>query len=121
MISAKYAPKIALAASFGATVAAIEPDWVLSRGSWREKIRLRRELLSAMGWQRVRVHAFELFSNPQDVAHRIAEQLGLEIFKQPQVLFENTPVAFEDTPMAWGENSESNDQDLRDNKPPHWS
>mgnify|MGYP006187462171 CR=1 FL=1 len=82
----------------------------------------RLNLLEETRFEKLPVNVFE---NPKiasiNVAHRIAEQLGLEIFKQPQVLFENTPVAFEDTPMAWGENSESNDQDLRDNKPPHWS
>jgi len=33
-----------------------------------------------------------------------------------------TPIArvFEDTDAAWGDRSDSNDQRLREDKPPHW-
>ncbi len=38
-----------------------------------------------------------------------APQYGLEVTR-----------AAEDTDAAWGDNSESNDSDLKRNKPPHW-
>jgi len=49
---------------------------VLHKSSLRESLRLRPELLRRLGWHYVRVHAFELFSDPDAVAHRIMTILG---------------------------------------------
>ena len=54
------------------------------------------------------------------MAQRIAMELGIEITKKPQPLFEMEPRAFEDTASAWGDPEDSNDQRLKEDKPPHW-
>lgn len=68
--------KLGLVASHGGRCAVIESDTVLHRSSLRESLRLRPELLRRLGWHYVRVHAFELFSDPDAVAHRIMTLLG---------------------------------------------
>ena len=55
---------------------AIETDTVLLRGSLRESLRLRPELLRRLGWHYLRVHVFELFSDPDAVAQSIVTLLG---------------------------------------------
>jgi hypothetical protein len=55
---------------------AVETDTVLHRSSLRESLRLRPELLRRLGWHYVRVHAFELFSDPDAVANRIVTMVG---------------------------------------------
>jgi len=72
-----------------------------------------------MGWQYIRVHSFELFSDPQAVAQRIAESLGMQISQRPVRLFENDR-AYEDTDIAWGDKPIGNDDRLRGDVPPHW-
>jgi hypothetical protein len=44
--------------------------------------------------------------------------LGMDLQSRKQPLFEEP--AFEDTPRAWGDPEDSNDDRLRDDKPPHW-
>jgi hypothetical protein len=56
----------------------IETDTVLHRSSLRESLRLRPELLRRLGWHYLRVHAFELFSDPDAVAARVATMLGAD-------------------------------------------
>jgi hypothetical protein len=73
-----------------------------------------------MRWRYVRVYSFELFSDPQAVANRIAESLGLQVSKRPLPLFEKEEKAFEDSDLAWGDRAESNDNRLKQDKPPHW-
>jgi len=68
--------KLGLVASRGGMCIAIETDTVLHRSSLRESLRLRPELLRRLGWHYLRVHAFELFSDPEAVAARIAVMLG---------------------------------------------
>lgn len=112
-----FANRIGLAASLGKNAAVVDPDWGLKGDSWDEKLRLRPGLLRAMGWKYVRVHALEIFANPQDVANRVAKVLGLDLEKKPEPLFER---AFEDTARAWGDPDDSNDDRLRNERPPHW-
>ncbi len=68
--------KLGLVASHGGMCAVIETDMVLHSASLRESLRLRPELLRRLGWHYVRVHAFELFSDPDAVATRITAMLG---------------------------------------------
>jgi hypothetical protein len=70
--------KLALVASRGGMCIAIETDAMLHRTSLRESLRLRPELLRRLGWHYARVHAFELFSDPDLVAARIASMLGAD-------------------------------------------
>jgi hypothetical protein len=55
---------------------AIDTDAVLLSQSLRESLRLRPELLRRLGWHYLRVHAFELFSDPETVANRVVSMLG---------------------------------------------
>ena len=112
-----FASRIGLAVNLGNKAAVVDPDWGLRGDSWDEKLRLRPGLLRAMGWKYIRVHALEIFSHPQDVAHRVAKELGLDVERKPEPLFEK---AFEDTGRAWGDPDDSNDDRLRNERPPHW-
>jgi len=70
--------KLGLVASRGGMCIAIETDTVLHRASLRESLRLRPELLRRLGWHYLRVHAFELFSDPDAVAAKVAVMLGAD-------------------------------------------
>ncbi|WP_213813621.1 ATP-binding protein [Glaciihabitans sp. dw_435] len=70
--------KLGLVAAYKGTCVTIETDTVLHRTSLRESLRLRPELLRRLGWHYLRVHAFELFSNPDEVAARIVTMLGAD-------------------------------------------
>jgi alkanesulfonate monooxygenase SsuD/methylene tetrahydromethanopterin reductase-like flavin-dependent oxidoreductase (luciferase family) len=57
----------------------VETDAVVNRGSLRESLRLRPEVLRRLGWHYVRVHSFELFGDPETVAARIAKLIGATV------------------------------------------
>jgi hypothetical protein len=120
-VDTSYAPELPLIASFGNSAAVIEPDWSIPGQNRTEKFHIRPGFLGALGWRYTRVYSFELFSDPQSVALRIAENLGMQVAKRPQPLFDSADRAFEDSDLAWGEKSETNDSRLRQDKPPHWS
>ncbi|MEY3028631.1 MAG: hypothetical protein RL198_28 [Actinomycetota bacterium] len=101
-----FADRIGLVASFGNQAAVIDPDWGLLGESWDERLRLRPNLLRAMGWSYLRVHALEIFSTPQQVALRIARSLGAPDPQAPK--------------SASDSNLDSNDARLESDKPPHW-
>lgn len=105
-------------ASYGSSAAVIEPDWSIPGAIRTEKFRLRPRLLESLGWQYIRVYSFELFSDPQALAHRIAGRLGMAVGRQAQPLFEDR--AFEDTDIAWGDSGATNDAKLKGDRPPHW-
>jgi hypothetical protein len=117
-VKLNFAGRIGLAVSHGNKAAVVDADWSLVGDSWDDKLRLRPGLLRAMGWHYLRVHALELFARPQDVAHRIATDMGLNLEIRKEPLFEDK--AFEDTNRAWGDPDDSNDDRLWDDKPPHW-
>jgi very-short-patch-repair endonuclease len=68
--------KLGLVASHQGMCLTIETDSVLHGSSLRESLRLRPEMLRRLGWHYLRVHAFELFSEPDAVADRIVTMLG---------------------------------------------
>lgn len=113
-----FASRIGLAASYGSKAVVVDADWSLVGESLDERLRLRPGLLRAMGWQYLRVHAFEIFARPQEVANRIAVKLGINLQGKPEKLFDE--LANEDRPESWGDGDNSNDDRLRDDKPPHW-
>jgi hypothetical protein len=119
-VDATFAERLSLVAAYGGKNAVIVPDWALRGDTLSEKLRLRPTLLKAIGWHYIRVHSFELFSDPQAVALRIAETLGMQISQRPQRLFENER-AYEDTDMAWGDRPTGNDDRLRGDVPPHYN
>ncbi len=59
-----------------AVVAVSDPE--TAGESLRESLRLRPQALRRLGWHYVRVHAFDLYSDPAGVAARIAGILGIE-------------------------------------------
>ncbi|KQO84072.1 AAA family ATPase [Frigoribacterium sp. Leaf263] len=70
--------KLGLVAAHDGVCVTIETDTTLSRTSLRESLRARPETLRRLGWHYVRVHAFQLFTDPDAVASRVAEVLGIE-------------------------------------------
>jgi hypothetical protein len=117
-VALNFGGRIGLAVSFAKRAAVVDPDWALVGDSWDEKLRVRPGLLRSMGWEYQRIHALDIFAKPQDVANRIAMSLGVDLIRQAQPLFDDR--AFEDTKGAWGHENDSNDDRLRDDKPPHW-
>ena len=113
-----YTSRIPMAVSFGAKSLIVLPDWNLIGDDLSEKIRLRPALLTAMGWKTMRVHALEIFSDPQAIAVRIGDELGMQLTAKPQSLFDEP--SFDETDSAWGDFQGSNDQRLKNEKPPHW-
>lgn len=80
--------KLGLVASHGGRCAAIETDAMLQRSTLRESLRMRPELLRRLGWHYLRVHVFELFSDPDAVARRISTLLAAD----PAPITEPIPV-----------------------------
>jgi hypothetical protein len=70
--------KLGLVASLGGRCAVIETDAALQHSSLRESLRLRPEQLRRLGWHYIRAHVFELFSDPDAVARRVAGILGAD-------------------------------------------
>ena len=68
--------KLGLVASHHGMCLTIETDTVLQGTSLRESLRLRPQMLRRLGWHYLRVHAFELFSDPDAVADRVVSILG---------------------------------------------
>ncbi len=114
-----FGARIPLVASFGNQHLVIEPDWANLDLNFSERIRLRPALLANLGWSYHRIYSFEVFSDPQSVAESIASRLGVEV---TPTMLTTAPVerVFEDTDQAWGEQPLSNDDRLRQDKPPHW-
>ena len=69
--------KLGLVAANGGMCFVVETDQALFGRSLRESIRLRPEVLRRLGWHYARVHAFEVFADPDAVADRIAMAAGL--------------------------------------------
>ncbi len=75
-VSLGHRGKLGLVASRGGMCVTIETDAVLHGATLRESLRLRPELLQRLGWHYLRVHAFDLFSDPDAVASRVAMMVG---------------------------------------------
>lgn len=124
-VKADFGQNLTLIASYGNRAVELQPDWVVSDRDLNQELNLRPRLLKALGWQVKRVHAFELFADPERFARELAESLGVQIFNRSQPLFEDE-VKFEDTDAAWGDYRKSstgdgaNDARLKQDKPPHW-
>lgn len=69
--------KLGLVAANGGMCVIVDTDAVFTGRSLREALRLRPEVLRRLGWHYARVHAFELFTDPDAVADRIARMAGL--------------------------------------------
>lgn len=75
-VALDYRGSIPLAASYGDRAIAVDFD--LGEGdSLRDSLRLRPSVLRRLGWHFARVHSFDLFSDPDEVAARIARIIGV--------------------------------------------
>ncbi|WP_417555638.1 AAA family ATPase [Microbacterium sp.] len=77
-VDVDYRGLLPLVAQHGGRAVVIESDPESHDESLRESLRLRPQVLRRLGWHYVRVHAFDLYSDPATVARRIATVLGIE-------------------------------------------
>jgi hypothetical protein len=78
-----YRGMLTLVASYSGRAVVVETDRDVGRGSLRESLRLRPDVLRRLGWHYLRVHSFELFADPDAVAVRIARLIG---WKEPEAV-----------------------------------
>ncbi|WP_416361090.1 AAA family ATPase [Microbacterium sp. UFMG61] len=76
-VDVDYRGLLPLVAQHAGKAVVIESDPESRGDSLRETLRLRPNVLRRLGWHYVRVHAFDLYSDPATVASRIAEVLGI--------------------------------------------
>ncbi|MGB4137575.1 MAG: AAA family ATPase, partial [Microbacterium sp.] len=76
-VDVDYRGLLPLVAQHEGKAVVIESDPESRRESLRESLRLRPHILRRLGWHYVRVHAFDLYSDPATVATRIAAVLGI--------------------------------------------
>jgi hypothetical protein len=113
-----FGENLELVLSYGNRAGVIQADWLQLNAPLVERLRLNPALLEAMGWKLIRVHSFELFSDPQTLALRIAISMGLPASTRQAALFEER--SKDDTDTGWGDAGSSNDRRLKEDKPPHW-
>ena len=77
-VDVDYRGLLPLVAQHGGKAVVAESDPETVGESLRESLRLRPQILRRLGWHYVRVHAFDLYSDPAAVAVRIAAMLGVE-------------------------------------------
>ncbi|WP_203139299.1 AAA family ATPase [Microbacterium sp. JZ31] len=76
-VDVDYRGLLPLVAQYEGKAVVVEPDPESRGESLRESLRLRPHVLRRLGWHYVRVHAFDLYSDPAAVAERIAGVLGV--------------------------------------------
>ncbi|WP_105566000.1 ATP-binding protein [Microbacterium halophytorum] len=76
-VDVDYRGLLPLVAQYGGKAVVVEPDPESRGESLRESLRLRPHVLRRLGWHYVRVHAFDLYSDPAAVAARIGGVLGI--------------------------------------------
>ncbi len=74
-VDVDYRGLLPLVAQYGGRAVVAESDPETSGSSLRESLRLRPQILRRLGWHYVRVHSFDLYSDPAGVAQRIAAVL----------------------------------------------
>lgn len=90
-VDVHYRGLLPLVAQHGGRAVVVESDPETTGESLRESLRLRPQILRRLGWHYVRVHSFDLYSDPAAVARRIAEMLGLSA-DTPTVDTETKPI-----------------------------
>lgn len=76
-VDVHYRGLLPLVAQHDGKAVVVESDPEAGTGSLREALRLRPQVLRRLGWHYVRVHSFDLYRDPADVAARIAGLLGV--------------------------------------------
>lgn len=90
---------IPLVATANGVCVAVDTDQQLRDMSIREGLRLRPQALHRLGWHYLRVHAFELFADPDGVAKRIGELTGV-LVEQPDVVLSDEASELSDDERA---------------------
>ena len=76
-VDVHYRGLLPLVAQYAGKAVVVESDPETIGESLRESLRLRPQILRRLGWHYVRVHSFDLYRDPADVARRIADMLGV--------------------------------------------
>ncbi|GAA1465525.1 hypothetical protein GCM10009620_05710 [Microbacterium thalassium] len=76
-VDVHYRGLLPLVAQADGRAVVVESDPETIGESLRESLRLRPQILRRLGWHYVRVHSFDLYSDPAGVAARIAGLLGV--------------------------------------------
>ncbi len=76
-VDVHYRGRLPLVAQYDGRAVVAESDPETIGESLRESLRLRPQILRRLGWHYVRVHSFDLYSDPAGVAARIAAMLGI--------------------------------------------
>ncbi|MEZ3159443.1 AAA family ATPase [Microbacterium sp. BWT-B31] len=76
-VDVHYRGLLPLVAQFEGKALVVESDPETIGESLRESLRLRPQVLRRLGWHYIRVHSFDLYSDPAGVAARIAAILGI--------------------------------------------
>ncbi|MDN3311029.1 AAA family ATPase [Microbacterium oryzae] len=92
-VDVDYHGMLPLVAQRSGKAVVVESDPESRDASLRESLRLRPHALRRLGWHYVRVHAFDLYSDPAAVAQRIAAVLGVSA-DTPRVDSDTEPLAF---------------------------
>nr|WP_231637196.1 AAA family ATPase [Microbacterium sp. No. 7] len=82
-VDVDYRGLLPLVAQHRGTAVVVESDPETRSGSLRESLRLRPQILRRLGWHYVRVHSFDLYSDPAGVAAGIAAILGIDADAPP--------------------------------------
>lgn len=90
-VDVHYRGLLPLVAQFDGKAVVAESDPETIGESLRESLRLRPQILRRLGWHYVRVHSFDLYSDPAAVAGRIATMLGLPP-EAPRVEADTQPI-----------------------------
>ncbi len=77
-VDVDYHGRLPLVAQYKGKAVVTESDTDAIGESLRETLRLRPQILRRLGWHYIRVHAFDLYSDPAGVASRIAAILGVQ-------------------------------------------
>lgn len=90
-VDVHYRGLLPLVAQFDGKAVVAESDPETIGESLRESLRLRPQILRRLGWHYVRVHSFDLYSDPAAVAARIAGMLGVPP-EAPRVEADTQPI-----------------------------
>lgn len=121
-VKTDFGQNLSMIVSYGRNAIELRPDWLVTMDQLGQEINLRPRLVKALGWQVRRIHALQLFAEPDNLAKEIAQQLGLPVPGTSKPFIDS--VKFEDTDAAWGDygrgSDSGNDSRLKQDKPPHW-
>lgn len=76
-VDVDYRGTLPLVAKHGGKAVVVESDPEVHAATLRESLRMRPQALRRLGWHYVRVHAFDLYTDPAQIATRVAGLLGV--------------------------------------------